>query len=211
MASLIYPASYKRPLNHFRDEYLVNPQGRFKEACGVVDITTTPANVWPVKFRSGQPPTVADAVGLVVPAGSVLMSLGFRLLSPSENSEYNGQSFTGVANQKLKLATAAVATGTQAFNASGSTAYVDSPSFGGAGNTLASGQHVFAVPPNGSSDPLAADTTFRLFTATAADAAGGNASVNKGSLPILIYASWWEPPILPNIGEINGRLVPALI
>jgi hypothetical protein len=208
MPNLVYPATYRHPLNHFRDEALNLPFGQIKQAVGVVDITTTPQNAWDVKFRSGQVGS-ADLVGLVIPAGAVILALGFRILAPSENDVYSGQTFTGVANQNFKLATAATATGTQEFNASASTAYVEGVSFGGSGITLTSASYVFAVPPNGVSEPLDANKTFRLFTTTAADAAGGNASVNKGSLPIVVMASWWLPPAVPRVSDIAGRLIPA--
>lgn len=199
-----FPATIRGFLNGFAQEFIRTPLGRFYEAAGVIDITTTPQNIWDVRFRC-RVKGGSDRVGLVIPAGAVIYSLGIRTELPNTNGITPGQTISCASGNRLKLATAVGATGTQAFNASASTAYVTSTAFGA--NSIAAESRRLAIPPNGSSAVLTQDTTFRLFVDDGTTNLGSNVSVNKGVLSVVCYASWWQPAETPTLEDIQGRFL----
>lgn len=206
MANL-FPATQGRELHWFNNEALVLPAGRFVSAIGVCDITTTPANVFDIKFRNryrGKP----DLVGLTVPAGAVICFMGFKFIGTNYQQSAPRQSIVSTATNRLKLATAVGATGTQAFNASASTAYVESAGF--SANSLPTDESTFQVSPWGTSAPLTSATTFRLFVTDGANAAGSNISVSRGQAYIMAGVRFWLPSTMPpDLNSIDGY--PALL
>ncbi|UBF29846.1 hypothetical protein K9N68_37180 (plasmid) [Kovacikia minuta CCNUW1] len=173
--------------------------GVMSEAIGVCDITPTPATVFDVKFRSGQVDK-ADSVGLVIPTGSIIHFMGFKI--PTGLIATNGD--------RLKLATAVGATGTQAFNADGSTAYVASAV--AASNTFASTptteDRIFKVDPYITATVAAtnADLTFKLFNDNGTTGAGSGVSVASGTKQIAVVMRWLPPNsfnCIPSLDQIQ--------
>lgn len=207
MANLIRPASNARHLDFYKDEGLVLPGFVFQEAIGVADIDTTVRTSWPIKFRSRLKGR-ADASGLDIPAGATLFAIGIRVVAPSDEANqkiHPGQTIICTASDRFKLATAVGATGTQAFNASASTAYVASTAFGT--NSVTSEQKLFAVPPNGTSAVLSGAITLTLYNDNGSTAAGAGVSVSTGTLPVVAMAHWYIPPSVPYVDDFLGRYV----
>lgn len=195
--------------------------GTFVNALGVVDITSTVATVFDVKFRSGQADK-ADTTGLTIPIGSVLHYIGFRIPSTVDPSGSNLvpllPALIATNGDRLKLATAVGATGTQAFNATGSTAYVASSV--AASGTFAAEEKKFAISPfQGSATPAAADfsvalsgaITLKLFNDNGTTGAGSGVSVASGSQQIIVLAQWWESTTVPYADQVVSRPSRAVV
>lgn len=202
----LYPGDVIKYLNWFKDERMWTPFGRFYQAVGVADITTTSTTAFDIKFRSGQKDR-SDLTGLIVPAGAVIQRVALRIPSPA-----TGQTLIATNGDRLKLATAVGATGTQAFNATASTAYVASSV--AASTTFAAEQKKFEVHPfQGSATPAAADfsvalsgnTTFRLFNDNGTTGTGSGVRVSTGTLQVICEVCWWQSADVPTVEEIAGR------
>lgn len=207
MPSLIRPANNARHLDFFKDEALILPGYWLQSAIGVADIDTTVRTSWPVRFRSrikGR----ADKSGLVIPQGAVLSAIGIRVVAPSDEVNqkiHPGQTIACTSGDRFKLGTAVGATGTQAFNASASTAYVASTAFGS--NSVTSEQRIYAVPPNGTSAALSGATTLTLYNDNGTTGAGSGVSVSTGTLPVVVMAHWYLAPDVPYVDDFLGRYV----
>lgn len=207
MTSPVRPANNARHLDFRKNEALLVPGGYLYEAVGVADIDTTLRTSWPVKFRSRMK-GVDDLSGLVVPEGAVIQAMGIRVVRPGDESNrsiYPGINVVCTSGDRFKLATAVGATGTQAFNASASTAYVASTAF--ATNTLTTEQKVFAVPFSGASSALDGDKTFTLYCDNGTSSAGSGARTTVGTIPIVVMIHFWMPPDVPYVDDFLGRYV----
>ena len=182
-------------------QHLLPGLGVFSEAIGVCDITTTPTTVFDIRFRAGQVEK-DDTVGLTVPNGSILHFMGMKI--PTGLVATNGD--------RLKLATAVGATGTQAFDAAGSTAYV--PSAVAAGGTFASTPTtedvIFKVDPSITATVAAlnADKLFKVFNDNGTTGAGSGVSVASGTKQIVVVMRWIPPNLInciPSLEQIQQR------
>jgi hypothetical protein len=176
------------------------PFGTVGTIVGVADITTTPATVFDLKERSGNPERPDGILGSV-PLGATLFYVGFRI--PDRPA------ITAVNGDRLKLATAVGATGAQAFDAAGATSYVASAA--AAGTTFAPAQSRFSLSPYaGTAAALSAGVVFRLFNDNGTTGAGSGLSVPSGSAQIICVVKYVLPgvediPLLANIPAKPNR------
>ncbi len=179
--------------------YVKGQIGKIGILWGVCDVTTTPTTVFPIKYRSGQT-DVADTVGGVVPSGARIFRMG--LYVPANLVATNGD--------RLKLATAVGATGTQTFNSTASTAYVASAV--AASTTFAAQTVKFELAPfqdgttaAGQSAALGQAYTFQVYNDNGTTAAGSGVSVASGTAQLIVEIRFWVSDDLPTLGQIAGR------
>lgn len=206
MATRLFPGVQVNHLNAFKGEFLHLVGGKLTSLIGVVYIDTNLATSWDVNLLSGQK-GISNTVGLVVPSGAVIYKVGFR--TPALET---GQTITATASDRFKLATAVGATGTQAFNATASTAYVASTAFGS--NSVTEESKVFTIHPyQGSATPAAADfsvalsssATFKIYNDNGTTGAGSGVKVSTGTYPIVVQVCYWLDDGIPTLERIGGR------
>ncbi len=173
--------------------------GKMVTVLGVCDVTTTAATVFDIKQR--QTAGRSDTVIGTIPVGAEIVHVALRV--PSGLVATNGD--------RLKLATAVGATGTQAFNATASTAYVASAV--AASTTFApdsgkTDQYVkFEVSPYSTtgSTALSGAVTFKVYNDNGTTAAGSGVSVASGTAQIVAMIVYRLPVDCPRLDQIAGR------
>jgi hypothetical protein len=198
MAELIFPGNMITTDTGI--QYQKSALGKIGVLYGVCDITTTAATVFPIKYRSGQT-DVADTTGGIIPSGARIFRLGLSV--PAGLVATNGD--------RLKLGTAVGATGTQTFNATGSTAYVASAV--AASTTFAAQVVKFELPIGlvdasavaNQSAALSGATTFQVFNDNGTTGTGAGISVASGTAQLVVEIRFWVSEDVPTIGQIAGR------
>lgn len=172
--------------------------GKIRDIIAVCDVTTTAATVFDLKVRSGQADRSDTVVG-GLPVGAEIFHLS--IVVPSGLVATNGD--------RLKLATAVGATGTQTFNATGSTAYVASAV--AASTTFAAAGYRFEISPfsqaaaASQSAALSGAVTFKLYNDNGTTGAGAGISVASGTAQIICRIKAWLPTDYLPLAGINGR------
>lgn len=174
------------------------PEGKYVDLITVADVTTTAATVFDLKVRAGQADKADTVVG-AIPAGAEIYHLS--IVVPSGLVATNGD--------RLKLATAVGATGTQTFNATASTSYVASAV--AASTTFAAAGYRFAISPfsqaaaASQSAALSGGVTFKLYNDNGTTGAGSGVSVASGTAQIICRIKYWVPDDYLVLAGINGR------
>ncbi len=169
------------------------PLGTYVVALGVVDITTTVATVFDVKFRSGQKDR-ADSTGLVIPIGAVLHRIALRVPA-AVGAE---PAIVATTGDRLKLATAVTAvTGSAAFAVDGTNTCVATAV--AASSTFAAQAVKFEVNPftTATCPALTSEITLKVYNDNGSTGAGSGVSVASGTRPIIVEARWWESADVP--------------
>jgi hypothetical protein len=115
---------------------------------------------------------------------------------------------TATNGNRLKLATAVGATGTQTFAADASTSYVASAVAANA--TFAQAGTRFEISPllqaaaATQSATLSGAATFRVFVDNGTTGAGTAISVPSGSQQIVVRISYWEPADVLSAVQVGG-------
>ncbi len=196
----IFPGSVVNYQQGVKSYYYPGLGAELTEAIGVVDFTSTLGTVFEVKFRSGQADK-ADAIGLTIPTGARIHYMGLKVPA----------GLIATTNDRLKLATAVGATGTQAFNASATTAYVASVAANNSTFEVTPTQedfyfHVSPFDTTGSSS-LSAPATFRVYSENGSNATGSGVRTASGTLQGVVVMRWWNfnnQPI-PSLEQIFGK------
>lgn len=169
--------------------------GTFCDAIAVAEITTTSQTILNLKYRSGQADRSDTSGAITVPSGSQILGMGMRI--PSGIVATNGD--------RLKLATAVGATGTQVFNNSSSTAYVASSV--AASTTFAEETVRFWESLLGTNSGVKtnADASFKVYNDNGTTGAGSGVSVASGVALVVVRILYQAPPTIPLLERVAGR------
>lgn len=113
MAKTIYPGNYVNRLSGYQNQAVLAEPGRaFYQVLGYALITATGANSWPITIpspdlRADDKPR-PDRVGLVIPIGAQLYSIGFRIPDMRRDRSVGvaTSGLVGANTNRLKLADA---------------------------------------------------------------------------------------------------------